>query len=116
MRRLIWILMLLLSSSLPSVAQENIRSANSMLPHCKAGLESNTLDPIGGRCLGIIATLAFVSRVLPDDLKFCSPSTATVEQMLNMVIGYVESHPEHLPQDFRLAALIAMGQAYPCSE
>ena len=116
MRRLIWTLMLLLSSNLPGAAQENIRNANSMLPHCKAGLDSNAPDPIGGRCIGIVATLAFVSRVLPDDLKFCTPNAATVEQMLSMVINYVESHPEHMPQDFRLAALIAMRQAYPCSE
>src|SRR6185369_2736517 len=70
-------LMALLSAS---HAQE-IRSAKGMLPHCTAALQPNAQDLNGARCLGILATLSFVSRVLPDNLKFCQPSGAAPELM-----------------------------------
>ena len=116
MRLLLSSLLLLLASHLSvAVAQDN-RSGNVMLPHCKAALEPNAQDPIGGRCMGIIATLSFVSRVLPDNLKFCHPNTATPELMLQVVIGFAEANPDAIGQDFRLIALAAMHDKWPCQE
>jgi hypothetical protein len=46
--------------------------------------------------MGVSATLSFVSRVLPDNLKFCHPNTATPEQMLQVVISFVESNPSSI--------------------
>ena len=65
---------------------------------------------------GVSATLSFVSRVLPDNLKFCHPNTATPEQMLQVVISFVESNPESVSQDFRLGALATMHDKWPCQE
>src|SRR5438270_11852480 len=89
MRGLIGTLLLMLASGWSAaVGQDaNTRTVNSILPHCIAGLAADAQDVTGGRCAGIIATLSFVSRVLPDDLKFCHPSTATPEQMVQVVAG-----------------------------
>jgi|SRR5882757_6563398 hypothetical protein len=103
-----------------AVAQEtkstDIRSAKAMLPHCAAGLAPDAQDIAGGRCAGIMATLSFVSRVLPDNLKFCHPSATTPEQMLQVITSFVEANPDAGAQDFRLVALAAMRQKWPCQE
>jgi hypothetical protein len=63
-----------------------------------------------------MATLSFVSRVLPDNLKFCHPSATSPEQMLQVIESFVESNPDAGAQDFRLVALAAMRQKWPCQE
>jgi hypothetical protein len=91
-------------------------SAKAMLPHCAAGLAPDAQDMAGGRCAGIMATLSFVSRVLPDNLKFCHPSGTTPEQMLQVIESFIEANPDAGAQDFRLVALAAMRQKWPCQE
>jgi Rap1a immunity proteins len=104
-------------TSWAAVAQDaDSKSTKSILPHCVAGLASDTQDVTGGRCAGIIATLSFVSRVLPDNLKFCHPNTATPEQMMQVVASFVEVNPDSVAQDFRLVALAAMRDKWPCEE
>jgi len=87
-----------------------------MLPHCVAGLQANSQDQSGGRCAGILSTLSFVSRVLPDNLKFCHPGAITPEQMVQTVATFVTANPDAAAQDFRLVALAAMRQKWPCQE
>jgi Rap1a immunity proteins len=121
MRRVAWAALLLpaLMASI-AVAQEpksaEIRTAKAMLPHCAAGLAPDAQDIAGGRCAGIMATLSFVSRVLPDNLKFCHPSATSPEQMLQVIESFVESNPDAGAQDFRLVALAAMRSKWPCAE
>jgi hypothetical protein len=110
------LLSLLLASPWSVAVAQDTRSGNFMLPHCKAALAFDAQDPIGGRCMGIVATLSFVSRVLPDNLKFCHPNTATPEQLLQVVIGFAEANPDAIGQDFRLIALAAMHDKWPCQE
>jgi Rap1a immunity proteins len=116
MRPLIWLLLLALMSGASSALAQEARSAQAMLPHCMAGLKAETQDAMGGRCMGILATLSFVSRVLPDDLKFCHPNTATPEQMLQVISSFMDANRDAVGQDFRLIALAAMRHKWPCSE
>jgi hypothetical protein len=91
-------------------------TAQAMLPHCMAALKPDAQSPVGGRCMGIIATLSFVSRVLPDDLKFCHPNTATPEQILQAITSFMNANPDVVGQDFRLIALAAMRNKWPCQD
>jgi Rap1a immunity proteins len=124
MRRMAWAALLLPALMASAVAQEprsetrsaDIKSAQAMLPHCAAGLAPDAQDMAGGRCAGIMATLSFVSRVLPDNLKFCHTSATTPEQMLQVITSFVEANPDAGAQDFRLVALAAMRQKWPCQE
>jgi hypothetical protein len=115
-----WAALLLPLMGSAAVAQDtrsaDIRSAKAMLPHCVVGLKPEAQDTAGGRCAGIMATLSFVSRVLPDNLKFCHPSAATPEQMLQVIESFIEANPDAGAQDFRLVALAAMRQKWPCQE
>ena len=107
---------LMASAAVAQDTRSETRSAKAMLPHCTAGLAPDAQDAAGGRCAGIMATLSFVSRVLPDNLKFCHPSAATPELMLQVIASFVEANPDAGGQDFRLVALAAMRQKWPCQE
>jgi len=115
-----WAALLLPLMASAAVAQDTrgaeIRSAKAMLPHCVAGLKPDAQDTAGGRCAGIMATLSFVSRVLPDNLKFCHPSATTPADMLQVIESFIEANPDAGAQDFRLVALAAMRQKWPCQE
>ena len=110
------VLVFSLAWSTSAMAAEDTRSAAFMLPHCKNSLDPSTRDAIGGSCIGIVGTLSFVSRVLDEGLKFCHPSNLPPEQMLGKVIEFVETHPERMQEDFRLLALTAMHNAWPCRD
>jgi hypothetical protein len=116
MRFLMSILSLALALNVSTAHAQNAAGAQSMLPHCMAALKPDAQSTIGGRCLGIIATLSFVSRVLPDNLKFCHPNTATPEQILETISTFVDANPDAADRDFRLIALAAMRSKWPCQE
>jgi hypothetical protein len=103
-----------LAVSSAAAQEKEDRTTRAVLPHCLSA--SATQDPIGGRCAGIIATLSFVSRVLPDNLKFCHPNAATPEQIVDVIAKFVETNPDAAEQDFRLVALAAMRNKWPCEE
>src|SRR5438034_879339 len=85
MLRLAWIVVLALMAGASAALAQEARSAKAMLPACMIGLKPEAQDAAGGRCMGIIATLSFVSRVLPDNLKFCHPNTATPDQIVQAI-------------------------------
>jgi hypothetical protein len=116
MRSLIVISLLGLASNVSAALAQDTASAQVMLPHCMAELKPETQSPTGGRCMGIIATLSFVSRVLPDNLKFCHPNTATPEQIVQAISSFMEANPDAVGQDFRLIALAAMRNKWPCQD
>ena len=108
--------LLALTLGLSCAAAQDTRSTAGMLSHCMAGLAADSQDPLGGRCQGILATLSFVSRVLLDNLKFCHPNNATPQQMMQVITSFVEANPDAGVQDFRLVALAAMRDKWPCQE
>jgi hypothetical protein len=116
MRHLLWLSIFGLTLHVTgALAQEN-RSAQAMLPRCMAPIMSGTQDAASERCIGILSTLTFVSRVLPDNLKFCQPTGTTNEQMLQAIDTFMAANPEAAAQDFRLIALAAMRNKWPCQE
>jgi hypothetical protein len=110
------ILLLALALNVSTAHAQDTGSAQTTLPHCMAALNPDTQTTTGGRCMGVIATLSFVSRVLPDNLKFCHPNTATPEQILQAISSFVEANPDAADRDFRLVALAAMRNRWPCQE
>ncbi len=116
MRCWMTVLLLALTLNVSSARAQEAVSAQAMLPYCMAALKPDAQSAMGGRCLGIIATLSFVSRVLPDNLKFCHPNTATPEQIVQAISGFMDATPDSVGQDFRLIALAAMRNKWPCQD
>ena len=121
MRHLLWILVLaatlfVATLNVPFAFAQDTRSAQAMLPRCMASLKPGSQDAAGERCMGILATLTFVSRVLPDNLKFCQPTGTTPDQMMEVIDSFMSANKEAVSQDFRLIALAAMHEKWACQE
>jgi hypothetical protein len=90
-------------------------SGNTMLPHCRALVDyDDATTPMSGLCAGMITSLFWAQKALESRLKFCAPPKVTRGQSRQVVIRYLESHPERLHVDIRQLAVDAMREAWPC--
>lgn len=127
MTKLAILLSALLSASAASAedpyssANHPYSSANHFLPMCRAAI-AITDDPNGlGRgisrgdarhCLGLIEGM----EALATFNIFCPPAGVTTGQQMRVVIAFIEARPQRLHEDFRLLAVEALRQAWPCKK
>lgn len=97
-------------------AKEDLFSANYMLPGCKAYLaQSPPSGFAGGLCVGTVETLNFMTPTLKRE-RGCAdiPRGVTNDQTVRVVIRYIEARPNRMHESFRLLALEAILNAWPC--
>jgi hypothetical protein len=101
----------------PAGAQEDTSSANYMLPHCKSVLSDTPRKGTftGGVCAGSITAFGFVSRSLDGEFRFCFPEGVINDQMFRVVVSYIEARPSRMHEDWRVLALEALREAWPCN-
>jgi Rap1a immunity proteins len=90
-----------LCSSSVTAEEENIESANALLPSCKYGLVDRPRGgyDVGfgvGLCSGMITTVGYFARSMPEHQRSCRPDKVTNGQMVRVVISYVEARPERM--------------------
>jgi len=86
-------------------AQEDFINANRVMAGCRAFIaESNSDLFLQGVCLGVIIATT----------GFCLPSGVTVGQEVRVVAAYIDARPNRLHEDFRVLALEALKDAWPC--
>jgi hypothetical protein len=107
----------LTSSGAGAQQQRDTDSANFMLPHCKRFLvvEPGKATFTEGICAGSITSLSFVGEILSSTRRFCFPQNVTNEQMVRVVVAYIEARPARMHEDYRNLALEALREAWPCS-
>jgi hypothetical protein len=107
----------------PAWAEEDVHSANFLLPGCRENLQPNpnNTDRVviwkRGLCSGIMTGLALdagVSKKMFNQAVFCPPQKATNEQFIRVVVAYIDKHPEMMHQPFESLALFALMEAWPC--
>jgi hypothetical protein len=59
-------------------------------------------------------TAAEVNPVINMFLGRCIPESATNQQLKDVVVRYLERHPETRHQPARMLANLALGKAFPC--
>ncbi|MCP3444586.1 Rap1a/Tai family immunity protein [Bradyrhizobium sp. CCGUVB14] len=99
----------------PTLANEDTTSGSYYLRHgCKPNL-TKTLTQLEafetGWCSGTIYGLHYAA----DMKTICSPPDVTVAQEVGIVTKYIEDHPETRERPFRLLALAALKEAFPCA-
>jgi len=93
-------------------AQQSLFSANSVLPGCKAVFEEGR--GLGrqdtGYCVGAVNALTFLSPTecveIPDGVTFL--------QILQVIVRFIEAHPERMDDAFVGLAFEALLDAWPC--
>lgn len=88
--------------------------SNELLRDCTAPLRGTFTS---GFCLGYLKGAAEMSRLrakLPNLPTVCVPDALTVGQVRNIVVSYIEEHPEEL--HYASIALVnnALDEAFPC--
>jgi Rap1a immunity proteins len=97
--------------------QRDMKSANFLFAACQklaAGTDNSTDNFLQGVCGGIVDTLADMKSLLPSHYKFCPPKNVTTEQAVRVVVAYIERRPQRMHESFKLFALEALHEAWPC--
>src|SRR5262249_10199719 len=95
-------------------------SANSAFSGCKAFADgrpptSYELAMSGNYCAGMVHALAGVAHILPPNYRACAPDNSTARQLALVVLRYIEARPQRMHEDFRLLAVEAFHDAWPCA-
>lgn len=67
-----------------------------------------------GQCVGIIRGLNYLAGLLRQEQRSCSPQGVTVEQLVRVVVVYIERRPQRMHEDFKELTLDALHDAWPC--
>lgn len=83
--------------------------------HCQHYVTDNYRNEVwDGECGGTVDSLLFLRESLPDGFKVCHPKGVTSAQAVRVVVNYLQAHPQDLHQPFRILAMTALSQAWPC--
>ena len=97
-----------------------------ILPGCRAFVDRNSREDhlLQGFCIGTVNGIAFVTHALQefpplnDDLRrtMCSngPATTTNDQLVRIVIAYIEARPARMTEPFERLAAEAIAAMWPC--
>jgi hypothetical protein len=105
----------------PANAQERTPSGNDLIEACRsiAGGTIPTPDKSlqAGVCLGEIEALDWLAPGQEDErLRSCVPSSATRQQMAEVVVAYLDQNRDRLSEPFEGLALEALARMWPCKE
>jgi Ssp1 endopeptidase immunity protein Rap1a len=63
-----------------------------------------------GRCIGMVEGVA----LLANYGIFCPPTGTIIKERMQVMIAHIEARPQRLHEDFRVLAVEAMQEAWPC--
>jgi hypothetical protein len=114
MPKILWFIVLTMTVLTASAQTSNQYSGYWALPACKTVTPNAKPSSEQGYCAGQLRALAYVSRVLPPDLRSCVPDGLPNGQLAMVAIHFLEMHPERINEDFMALALQAFREAWPC--
>jgi Rap1a immunity proteins len=102
-------------------AAENVASAASMLPYCRASLSDSTGTFIQGFCAGIVVGVAALAQPLfaPGQSRSTErcidiPKNMSSGQLIQAVVHYIEARPQRKNEQFTIMTLEALFDTWPC--
>ena len=108
---------------MPVHAAENAASAGYMPPHCKASLDYPPGTFIQGFCAGVVVGVAAMAQPLfaPRQARAAErcvniPESITNRQFVQVVVRYIEAHLNRMDEQFRVLAVEALFDAWPCKK
>ena len=104
--------------SISGAAEESSLSGKDLRQHCEAVLQGHAPQSFeAGVCVGTLQTLRYIQPLLDPKYgkaDYCLPPGLPSEQEAQVVVTYLQSHPERLQEEGRTVALDALHQAFPC--
>ena len=91
----------------PALVQEDIYSANYVMPGCRDFLGAAAGSAhLGGYCVGLVIGVARYAY----EPSMCLPRDVTDQQIVRVVVQYIDSQPARLQEDFVLLATEALAR------
>ena len=95
----------------PAFAQKDIYSADYLMPGCRDFIRAGTGNThLGGYCVDLVlgvARDAYAPRI-------CLSREVTDEQIVKVVVQYIDSQPDRLHEYFVLLAMEALRKTWSC--
>jgi hypothetical protein len=102
------------------VAEEPALSGEVLLKHCESALQNSTPPSFeAGVCVGMLQTLTYIQPLLDPKYEkagYCLPQRVAEQQEIQVVVTYLQAHPERLQEEGQTLALDAFHQAFPCQK
>src|SRR5579863_5262613 len=114
MRRLLLLSLFLAAPCTAQTDNQDVSSANFMVPYCRLVISDPGRDFWSGTCFGEIVALLNAEPFLSVDLKACVPSGVTPAQATQVVLNYIDARPQLMHKAFLVLAVDAMKAAWPC--
>jgi hypothetical protein len=100
-----------LGGAYPALGQKDIYSANYVMPGCRDFIRAGTANAhLRGYCVDLVIGVAR-DAYAPG---ICLPQEVTDEQIVRVVVQYIDSQPARLQEDFVVLATEALRKAWPC--
>jgi hypothetical protein len=97
-------------------AEEDVRTANWVLPGCRSFLDGNTGGDLAfraGVCAGVVGTFRDLgSGAVPP---YCIPDVVATGQVVRVVVAFIERNPARMNEWFGVLVLEALRDAWPCN-
>ena len=92
-------------------AAEKTYTANDLLQDCKNSLLARAAPRpfYSGLCMGLVAGVHYI------DAKSCAPEDTTPNQLMHVVLAYIEVRPQRMDDEFMKLVVEALRSAWPCS-
>jgi Rap1a immunity proteins len=104
-------IVLALLGAYPAFAQTDIYSADYIMPGCRDFIGAGTDNAhLRGYCVDLVVGVA---RDAYEPL-ICLPREITDEQIVTVVVQYIDSQPARLHEDFVVLAIEALRKTWPC--
>lgn len=111
--RLLFALLIIIGAGIAEAQSPDTKSANVIMPGCRHFL-STSADFGSGVCAGQVNALAQTGRLMTQSLANCVPEGVTNEQLVRVVVAYIDRIPERTHEPFILLAIEALHAAWPC--
>lgn len=123
--RLVLLLSLAFFVAVPSSDGADSISSSFLLRSCKSALDADAEKDSKGLdtfCLGYVGGLAdmygVVRAVVPEEHRqelMCIPESVDVEEMIGIIVKYLEDHPALQGEPARVTAAVALSKVFPCA-
>jgi hypothetical protein len=100
---------------------EGFINGNELLDHCVQAQDKEKLSSHDtGHCFGFISGVTDLYDILISEMivkpAYCPPPNVSLIQMVNIVVKYLEAHPENLHYSGSSLAIRAYVEAFPCTQ
>ena len=104
----------------PAMA-EGFINGRELLGHCvQAQDKVKTANHDAGRCFGFISGVTDLYDILISEAivkpTYCPPHNVSLIQMINVVVEYLQKHPEDLHYSASSLVMGAYVEAFPCAQ